>query len=157
MLRTLRITGLIVCLLVRALTVVMWIRSYKQMDDAYSVPSGKAGAFSVHGLLTIVFYSEGDPYGMRFSTMRVSDVPSDHFRSLEVDTATLIRFPQYLRKNAMRSELVLPYWTLFFVFGALSAALGINRHTRFTIRQAMLAITSAAIVLGIGVGVSRLE
>lgn len=156
MLRSLRIIGTSVSLLACSLIVAMWIRSYKQMDDAYLVPNRKLGAFSVHGMLSVVFFSVGDPYGMRFSTMSVSEISPDHFKSIEVDTASLIRWPRYHRENALRSELMIPYWTLFCFFGVLAAGLGINRHTRFTIRHAMLATTAAAIVLAIGVAVSRI-
>jgi hypothetical protein len=151
MLRKLKRTIAVTCLLATACFVILWMRSlnyrdvleYRQSDwSILGIESREAGVE--------VFRLETASFG--------EDVDTEvHFQTWPVETTFAASFHlPFAFAEPQACGICIPYCNLICISGAVGVALLVRRPFRFSIRTLAMAATLIIVTLGLGVAASRL-
>ena len=170
LLRYLRIGSAVACFAFFGLTIVLWIRSYHRLDGAkLCYASGQFITKGVQQLPTYRYISANTSLGIvsfLVNPAHFNPIDPAHERT-GVDYFSMeVRDDWWWKRDntfgfAYKSRpqgamtIAIPFWFLTLLTAAVGTMLWMQRPYRFTLRGALVATTFIAVVLGMGVALSR--
>lgn len=171
LLRFLHSMPAIACLALCALSIVFWARSYRWINKAsVSYATGGAGNFGAGPIPQyrsfhlsakdgcLVLQRDSDYVivpGQEDQQTGVTIWPSHQRHASQRWPKLFVWGFAYERSSLGQVAFSTPLWFLSVTTGAAGALLWLKRPYRFTLRGVLIATTFVAIVLGIGVALSR--
>ena len=158
MLRRLRLTVAVTCLLATACFAILWMRSLRQWDNILYVGAsiGMLGVGSSDGMFAL-YHAHGKEYQAPAGSDRIGiywmTTSRDSFNPARVPLWRCARLDRDLESYAV----FIPFWLLILVSGGVGIAISIRRPFRFSLRMLAIGATLVVITLGLGVAASRLN
>jgi hypothetical protein len=154
MLRHLRTAAALAFKFACALAIVMWMRSQRWQDTLYYVPSHGSRIYRIDTYVGRAYIGRGAWIpGFAVPALSLSgELHEDEATGAQPENGF---FGLKRGVNEAYTGIYVPYWLLTLLFGSMAVALEVKRITRFGLKQLFVATTFVAIVLGVGLAVTR--
>ena len=134
--------------LVAVLLIVLWVRSYQQIDE-FGEPFSRSGVYvlSQKGNLSLTYFAPGPSRSADLIDARVHSV------GVVTQNCTSFRFDRF--SDWFSTTYLLHHWLPVAIFGAIAPIPWIPWAKRFSLRTALIATTLVAVVLGLIIYATR--
>ncbi len=149
--RQLRVGLAMACLTLCFAAAAFWGQSYRYVGSTAKVffDTWLGRAVSWQGRIAIVVYSR-ESTAMRaphISSLRFKLTPSERDKERDALRPRFLGF-SYLNNPGSLLEICMPHWSLVLLFGSLAVLFRTPPRMRFGLRELLVVVTLAAVVLG---------